>query len=124
MKWFKRKEKKPKSTYLLDEVSHTCHFFQDCKLKSDNVKKVIGDDWSIKYYDYPVCPTCSERNKRDLNDSIRWMFSGLITYVILKEAGLDKDEKAIEIARNALKEQWDKEHADDKIKRSNKDVSR
>jgi hypothetical protein len=110
MKWFKRKEKKAEATYLLDEVSHTCHFFHDCKIKSNDTKAVKSDDWVMKHFQYPVCPTCSERNTKDLNDSIRWMFSGLIMTVTLKEAGLDKDEETLKMVREVMKEQWDKEH--------------
>ncbi len=112
--WFKRKENKNKSTYLLDERSHTCHFFQDCEIKSDNVRAVKGDDWPIKYFKYSVCPVCSERNTKDLNDGIKWMFTGMFMYVALKEAGLEKDEKALNTAREALQEMWDEEHGNDK----------
>ena len=116
MSWFKRKERKAKSVYLLDEKSHTCHFFENCELKSDDVKAVKGDDWSIKYFKYSVCPVCDKQNTKDLSDGIKWMFTGIFAWPALKEAGLEKDEKAIKTVKEVLQEMWDEEHPKECIK--------
>jgi hypothetical protein len=114
MKWFKWKAKEntgASAHYFLDEGNHTCHFFQDCKLKGDSIRAIPGKDWALKYYRYVVCPECASRNTKDLYEGIKWTLMGALVAHALKETGKDKDPEAIKMVKEALQDMWDKEHS-------------